>query len=314
MSIVADHVIDAERRVVAFSAEADPAVVVEAGETILFRTVDTEAGRVRTEGDRVSLDSLDAVAEGISGGNPATGPVYVRGAQPGDVLAVDVLEIEVDSRGWVCVFPGVGPLRHLIETEQTWFFDVDGEHATRGSMTVPTRPMIGVIGVAPADGVVGTDFAGRHGGNLDDRYIAAGSRMYLPVNHPGALLALGDLHAAMGDGEITGSGLEIGGRVTVRTELIRGHTLEWPVVETPEAWYVHGAGDVWRDAVELASREAARLLEVEWQIPASEVPVYLTLAGDLGVCQDCQPSPFGVVARLGVRKSPTVPTLLASQR
>jgi amidase len=283
----------------------DPALTVDRGDLVRFEAVDTERGRINSERDLVSLESVGE--QNVSGGNPATGPVAVRGATVGDILVVSVEHIDLEPRGWACAFPGIGPLRSRIDRERTWIMDIKETSVCRGELEVPLRPMVGTIGVAPESGTIGNDFPGPHGGNLDNRYIRPGAIVYLPVRQPGALLALGDLHAAMGDGELTGSGLEVSGIVTTRVDLIPARALRWPVVETDDAWYVHGAGSTWTDAAALACDQAAEMLEREWGMTPTEVPLYLTLAGDLGVCQACQPSPFPVVLRLGVLKSVGVP-------
>jgi amidase len=302
---MATYTISRMHLVDAFSATMEPVLTVDRGDTVRFEVVDTERGRIESECDLVSFEGVSA--QSVSGGNPATGPVAVRGATVGDVLVVAVDRIDLDSRGWACAFPGIGPLRTRIDHERTWFMDIKETSACRGELEVPLRPMVGTIGVAPGSGTIGNDFPGPHGGNLDNRYVRPGAIVYLPVRQPGGLLALGDLHAAMGDGELTGSGLEVGGIVTVRMGLIPARTLRWPVVETDDAWYVHGAGPTWTDAAALACDQAAEMLEREWDVAPSDVPLYLTLAGDLGVCQACQPSPFPVVLRLGVLKSAGVP-------
>jgi amidase len=283
-----------------------PVCTADPGDSLVFDMVDTEAGRVLSEADVVSLGDVEPGV--VSGGNPATGPVAVRGAEPGDVLVVVVESIIVEQRGWVCVFPGVGPMRSRISRERTWFLDVEGNVARRGDLCVPLRPMIGTIGVAPRSGRVGNDYPGGHGGNLDNRYIRAGATVYFPVYRPGGLLAMGDMHAAMGDGELTGSGLEVGGSAKITVDVLHGHPVGGPIVETEDAWYVHGIGPTWDEAAHNACDEAGRLLEEEWGVPTDEVPVYITLAGDLAPCQACQPSPFPVVARLGLAKSGTCPS------
>lgn len=210
-------------------------------------------------------------------------------------------------RGFVNAFPGVGPLAARVSRERTWLCEIDGATATRGAVEVPLRPMVGVIGVATGGDVVANDFPGPHGGNLDNRLIAAGARVYLPIRQPGAQLALGDVHAAMGDGELSGSGLEVGATVVARVGILRGRQADWPIVETPAAWYVHGAGADWDEAVAVACEQAALQLEREWGLASDDVPLYLTLAGDLGVCQAARPGPFPVVVRLGIRRSRTSP-------
>jgi amidase len=299
----------ADAPVLAFEPHLEPLAWVEPGDTVEFETLDACGGAVASEDDEITLDGVNANRETGSGGNPATGPVGVRGAEPGDTLAVRILSIDLADRGLACAFPGIGPLGRRIKGNRTWFLDLDLEAKVgrRGTLIVPLRPMVGVIGVATGGPTVANDFPGPHGGNLDNRFVRPGSTVYLPVRRPGAMLALGDVHAAMGDGEVTGSGLEAAALVRVQVDVLGGVQSGWPVVATPDAWYTHGAAVTFEDAAAVACEEAARLLEREWGLEAAEAALYVTLAGDLGVCQAAQPSPFPVVARVGVRASSTAP-------
>lgn len=304
----ADYEVPATPPVLAFAPDLTPIVSVPRGSRVRFTTQDACGGCVTSEEDVVKLEGIGE-AHVVTGGNPASGPVEVEGARPGDTLVVDILSIDVHDVGIVNAYPGVGPLAGRVGAERTWLLEIDRAAgvARRRGLEIPLRPMIGVIGVATGGDVVATDFPGPHGGNLDNRFVSTGARVYLPVRQPGALLALGDVHAAMGDGELTGSGLEVAATVVVTVDVLEGRQAEWPIVETADAWYVHGAGPTWDAAAATASEQAAVQLEREWALSRDEVPLYLTLAGDLGVCQACQPGPFPVVARLGVRKSATAP-------
>lgn len=305
--------VPAEPPVLAFGPDLEPVASVDPGALVEFETLDACGGAVRSEDEPITLEGIGADRSHVTGGNPAAGPVEVLGAGPGDTLAVRILAVDPASRGLACAFPGVGPLGGRVARSRTWFLDLEDGVARRGALTVPLRPMVGVIGLATGGEVVANDFPGPHGGNLDDRHVAPGATVYLPVRRPGGMLALGDVHAAMGDGELTGSGLEVAACVRVQLEVLRGVQSGWPIVETEDAWYTHGSADDWEGAAAIACGEAATLLEREWGVPAEEVPLYLTLAGDLGVCQAAQPSPFPVVARLGVRKSETCPRPFRSE-
>lgn len=132
-------------------------------------------------------------------------------------------------------------------------------------VSFPAVPMLGVIGVAPAEGEIATFAAGRHGGNMDDHFNRVGSTVHMPVFQKGALLAIGDMHASMGDGEISGTGVEIGGDVLIEVNVLKGNAARWPVTETADSWYTHGTTDTdLNEAIKLACEEAADLLVEQW--------------------------------------------------
>jgi amidase len=291
--------------VIAFEPTMAPQVLAQPGDRITFCTLDACSGEVQSEHVAVPLDATYDPRRG--GGNPASGPVAVEGAQPGDTLVVEILEIRLAPRGLLLMWPGIGPLGGQIDAPRTWIFELSDGVASRGELVIPLRPMIGVIGVATAGERVATELVGPHGGNLDNRHAAVGSTVLLPVRQPGALLAIGDVHAAMGDGEISCSGIEAAAEVTVELGLIAGRQSSWPIVETGDRWFAHGSAPDLSAAAQAACEEASSLLRREWGLSAAEAVGYLTAAGDVGVCQCCQPSPYPAVARVGVVRSETAP-------
>jgi amidase len=145
--------------------------------------------------------------------NPATGPVYIKDAEPGDVLKVTINRIELDEKGTVVSGEELGLLGGILKDVYTKIVPIRGGKAVfDGRTEIPVRPMIGVIGVAPAEGEINTGTPGRHGGNMDNTMVGEGASLYFNVEVPGALFACGDAHAVMGDGEIGESGLEIPAR------------------------------------------------------------------------------------------------------
>jgi amidase len=144
--------------------------------------------------------------------------------------------------------------------------------------------MIGVIGVAPESGSISTSLSGRHGGNMDCKLIRTGSALHLPVLVEGALLMIGDLHASMGDGEICGTGIEISGKATVRARIAKGE-LHWPLLETSDAWHSITSGATLEEAISEASHEMRRLISKAWGWDSTDVYLYLSARGDVGVNQ-----------------------------
>jgi amidase len=241
--------------------------------------------------------------------NSATGPVAVRGAEPGDSLVVEFLAIEPVEQGVATIIPGFGQLIDKVESPRTYVFRVEGDEvAMTDRIRFPARPMVGVIGVATEGEELTNAYAGRHGGNLDDHLHGPGSRVYFPVRQAGGMFAVGDMHAAMGDGEICGTGVEIAGEVTVRFDLVKGRQAEWPVTELADRWVSHGTSNgVFAEAMDAACEDAAKLLVDQWGFAMEEAFVFLSVACDVNVCQACRPSPFSSIARVEVPKIDACP-------
>lgn len=185
---------------------------------ITFETLDCYANQLRDgqgNKDHVNWDNV----------NPTTGPVYVEGAEPGDTLKVTIESIDVADFGVV----SHGEAVELVDIK-------DGYADFLGKFQIPLNKMVGVIGVAPAGDAINNGTPGSHGGNMDTKLIAEGAVLYLPVAVEGALFALGDVHAVMGDGEVGGTGLEIPADVMVKLELIKGGAPEFPLLETDDAY------------------------------------------------------------------------------
>jgi amidase len=257
---------------------------------------------VTSEQDLFTSLDLDRV-------NSATGPIAVRGAEPGDSLIVEVLEINPGPRGAGMVIPGFGQLSAKVPGPVTRIFRVEGGMIHMNDrVSFPVRPMVGVIGCA-TDGEECINFlAGRHGGNLDNHLHGPGSIVYLPVQQPGGMLAIGDMHACMGDGEISGTGVEIDGDILIRVGLHKGAQGTWPVTELQDSWVTHGTtlGDI-GGAIELACEEAARLLVDHWGFSMADAFIFLSVACDVGIAQACQPSPASAIARVKVPKIAACP-------
>jgi amidase len=303
VAVAATHRLSRDQVIWSFGPDLEPVLEVEPGDTVTFETNDCFTGQIRSEDDLVTEIDFARV-------NSATGPVAVKGAEPGDSLVVDFLEITPGPRGFATLIPGFGQLIDQVESPRTTVFDVEGDTIRMSDrISFPLRPMVGVIGVATDGEEVTNAYAGRHGGNLDDHLHAPGTRVYFPVRRPGGMFAVGDMHASMGDGEICGTGVEIEGEVVVRFDLLRGKQSTWPVSEREGDWIAHGtsSGD-YREALQAASEEAARLLVDRHGFSIEEAFVFLSVACDVGVCQACRPSPFSAIARVVVPKIGACPT------
>lgn len=299
----ADVRIPKDQHVWAFSADMQPVVTVDPGTVIEFETFDCFTGQVTSEQD--TLEALD-----INRLNSATGPVYVRGAEPGDTLSATLIDIVPGPLGSAMVLCDTGQLIDHAKAPVTRMFSIEnGTISMNGTnVSFPAKPMVGVIGVAPAEGSVGTFMADKHGGNLDDTVNGIGATIHFPVRQPGGLLALGDLHARMGDGEISDTGVEVPGTVYVRVDLIKGKQARWPVTETADHWYTHGTSqESLPDAIKFACEDAANLLVSEWGFTMEDAFIFLSCTSDVGIAQACSPCNGSIIARMGVPKFAACP-------
>jgi acetamidase/formamidase len=213
-----------------------------------------------------------------------TGPIWVEGAEPGDVLQVDVLSTQHSGWGWSSVVEGLGFLKDRFREPYLFHWQLEGD-ATRSLFpaVVALRPFLGIMGVARAeDGAFRTRPPGPFGGNLDVRELCAGSTLYLPVYNDGALFSCGDGHAAQGDGEVCINGIECPLDVTLRFNLYKQQNLAGPLVEasdtiapdsTANAWVVVETGTDLAEAARAATNRMIDLLASRWGL--SEVHAYL---------------------------------------
>jgi amidase len=243
-----------------------PAVAeVEPGDVLVTTTQDCFAGAVRTVDD---LPSKVCTAF-----NPVTGPFHVAGAEPGDTLALHFVDL-TPARDWgmSATFPHFGALTtthttamlHAPLEERVWRYEIDiaagivRYHARRCDLTVELAldPMLGTVGVAPAGGEArSTIVPDAHGGNMDTPELRAGTTLYLGVNVPGALFALGDGHARQGQGEVCGVAVETAMRVTVAVDLIKGAPTAWPRIETDHQILSIGVARPLEDAFRISQHD-----------------------------------------------------------
>jgi amidase len=188
-------------------------------------------------------------------------------------------------------------------------FDVaDGWVTMNDRVRFPARPMVGVIGVATGGELAPTLDAGPHGGNLDDNLHAPGTRVLLPVRQEGGMLAIGDMHAAMGDGEVCGTGVEIDGDVLIRLGVLPGVQTHWPAAVLDDVWVTHGtAHEDLTAAVDAACDEAGRLLVDQWGFTVEDALIFLSVACDVGIAQAVHPCPGTVIARVKVPRITACP-------
>lgn len=272
-----------DKVIFAMSKENEPALSVDSGEKVVFETMDCFSGEVCSAEDTVSNIDFAKV-------NPATGPLFVNGAEVGDTLKVTINRIKVDEQGVILTAPGLGLLADGIKQEETVIVEVTDEVAKYKGLNIPLRKMVGVIGTAPAGEPVNTGTPHDHGGNLDTISISEGATIYLPVNVEGALLAMGDMHAAMGDGEIMGAGLEVAGEIEVEVEVLKDAQFPLPFIETEKLYITLGSRETMEEASQLALNNMVQFLQTKTDLTFNQAGMFLSMAGDLKVSQAVNPN------------------------
>src|SRR3954447_14820396 len=295
------HRLSRDQVIWSFGPDLQPVLEVDPGDVVTFETNDCFTGQIRSEDDLVTDIDLSRI-------NSATGPVAVRGAEPGDSLIAEILDVRPIEWGVATLIPGFGQLVEDVQTPLTRLFEVrDGVIKMNDRVSFPAKPMVGVVGVATSGAELSNGLAGLHGGNLDDHFHGKGAKIYFPVRQPGGMFAVGDMHAAMGDREICFTGVEIAGEVDIRFDLAKGKQATWPVTELDHAWIPHATADAYDAALKLCSEEAAKFLVDEWGFTMEEAFIFLSVACDANICQACRPQEFSTVARVSIPKVSATP-------
>ena len=268
--------------VFALGDSKENAVKVQQGEILEFHTRDCFNNQIDSEDYVMDVLDWDHI-------NPATGPVYVEGAEKGDVLKVEILDIKLDDMGTMCCLPETGVLGADITENQIKKVPVNDGKAIFNQFSLPLNPMIGVIGVAPENESVPCGTPGRHGGNMDNTKIAKGATLYLPVFHDGAYFGCGDVHACMGDGEIMVSGVEIGAAVSVRLTVLKGVSIDNPRLEDAENIYTIASSEDIEKAIYTATKDMCGILQKNLGYTLNEAGMLMSAAGNLQFCQVVDP-------------------------
>jgi amidase len=254
------------------------------GEIVIFETLDCYGNQLQNEETAFTSTGIRRDFN-----NPATGPLYVEGAELGDTLKVEILDIQVADHGVMAVRPGAGALGDVFQSARTKIIPVRaGQAIFNEQLSLPLHPMIGVIGTAPLDEMK-TTVPHLHGGNMDCKRIIKGSTLYLPVFVEGALLSIGDLHGLMGDGEIVICALEMQGSVTVKVEVIKGQRLPLPFVVEGDSVMTISSEETLDQAATSAAKAMHAFLQQEVGIDVHEAGMILSLIGELKICQIVDP-------------------------
>jgi amidase len=276
-------VIPAEQPAYAFSADAPARWRLEPHVPFEIQCSDGVLGKIAHETDVLTEIDLDHV-------NPVTGPIWIKGAEPGDTIVVVLEDITVPQDwGYMLLVPGFGLLGHRITTSQTTIVSIDRGAVIFAGTRIPIRPCIGTIGVAPEGKAQATMLPGDHGGNIDTSDICAGSRLYLRVNVPGALMALGDGKASMGDGEVSGTGVGVPINVRGHIELLKGRSWPRPILETASEWQVIASEVTLEAACCLATADMVQIVMAAKGWSWEKAYMFLSIAGSLRICQVVDP-------------------------
>jgi amidase len=297
----------ADKYVKAFSPFDQPAYRVAPGEVVRVETRCASAGVIRESVKAPTNDELYAKTGWVLG-MPMTGPIYVEGAEPGDALAIYIAAIDFEDAGWTVAQPGRGAAGELIAEAEVRVIPIrDGMIPFGFGVRLPLSPMIGAIGTAPRDRAIDSGIPEAHGGNLDCALIKPGATLYLPVNVPGALLGLGDLHAAQGDGEVGMAGLEVSGSVTMTLRVVKQPAMPLPLIDTGTIVSAIVSAPDLDEAARRAVQEMVKWIAASTDLGVNDANMLVSLVGDVRICQIVDPlmtcrmdMPSDILAQIGI--------------
>lgn len=277
------HQLDDSHVLFAFDGTLEPALRIASGESVRIRTKDCFSNQLQKPEDTLDEINWDAI-------NPATGPVYVEGAVAGGALKVEIENIELDAQTASCTGKDEGVYGDKLAGWSTRLCAIEGEELVwNETLRIPLNPMIGVIGVAPAGEPVNCGTPGSHGGNMDNTAIGKGAVLYFPVAVDGALFGCGDMHAVMGDGEVSVSGAEVAGYATVKLTALPDLHLVDPVIETATHFGIIASAESLDAAADRAVHEMVELVHARTGVDEAELVMLLSLVADVQVCQMVDP-------------------------
>ncbi len=257
-----------------------PTISISDGETICIKTKDCFANQITVEDYDFKKLDWDNI-------NPVTGPIEVRGAVSGDVLKVEILEINVADKA--VILTGADHFYNLpLEKNQIKVVDIVNDKVIFNGKELPIRPMIGVIGTATPDNT-NSGTPGLHGGNMDCKELVKGSTIYLPVNVDGGMLAVGDLHALMADGESCLCGAECCGEVVLKVSVVKKYQGFLPLIENNEEFILIQSSETLDIAVICVVERAVNFLVKEFNYQENDAMALISLIGDVNICQFVNP-------------------------
>lgn len=264
-----------------FDRRIAPVARVAPGQEFIVETEDSRGGLTRLP-EHTTPEYLLGIRRKGYHGNPVTGPIYVEGAEPGDTLAVHILEQTCDTLGYMGYWPFLFHLEDFFQQPATVLCEIRGGKTVvfAHDIEFPVRPVIGTIGVAPPLEAIASGAMGKHCGNVDVQEMAAGTVLHLPVFVEGALLCLGDCHAIQSDAEI--GSVEIRSEVRLRCEVIKGRSpnMTWPRLETADTLVTIGIATPLEEALRQALREMLFWIEERTGMSKHEAYLLIGCVGD----------------------------------
>ena len=286
---------------------AEPVAHVKAGGFLEANSLDCFGNALQKPGDPFSNIKID---------NPLTGPFFIDGAEPGDTLVVHILDLQVEGKQGVGTFgPGFGAANSTHYTpmvekeplpERAWYYPIDAERKmitfqaldSDFKVEFPLHPFLGCVGVAPANGEARSSLVpAEFGGNMDAPEVSVGNTLYLPVNVRGALFYFGDGHAAMGDGEVAGSAVEVPMKARFQFELVKGKSTEWPRLENEHELMATGIYRPVDDAVRIAVTQLVHWIHRDYGLSELDAYELFSKVGKLHLTEMVDPN-YVVVASI----------------
>lgn len=286
----------------AFSPDMTPQLTVKQGELFLLETRDCFANQLCSNEDTLEELDWDRI-------NPATGPVAIEGVKAGDMVRIDIKKIELSGRSVMTTIPGAGAIQGISQFSTRVFDNSRGTllvETAKGTLELPLKPMIGVIGLAPPEGSIPNGTPGKHGGNMDCKLIGENTSLYLRASVDGGLFGCGDVHALMGDGEVLVCGAETPAKVTLAASVVEAAPLPVPFLETDSLFVAIATARSAEEAFKTAIDHMFSFLTETAGLEEGDAGRLMTLVGELKFCQVVDPEvtirfefPKYVLAELG---------------
>ena len=277
-----------------FAADGKPVLTVKSGDVVTMDTIcaidELEKLGAAPDDPMRELKEIEAkVTDKGPGPHVLTGPVAIQGALPGDVLEIEILEIRLRSPyGWMQIDPQAGSLPEEFPYLRSKLVPLDDRNKVAEfapGIRIPVRPFFGVLGVAPPEGRLSSGPPAYNGGNMDNKWLVAGTKLYLPVQVPGALFSAGDGHAAQGDGEVCVTAIETNLTGVFRLTVRKDMKLRWPRAETPTHYITMGLHEDLNEAARRAAKEMVDYLVTERGLSRDDAYMLTSAAVDLHVTQ-----------------------------
>jgi len=284
-NVIPDHVLTADQKHNKFSKLIPPVLTVKSGAVIKADTYEASDRQLHSKANLEDLANID-----FGPIHPITGPVYVEEAEVGDILAVDLLKIDLHDYGWQAIVGGFGFLTDRFPDPKLNIHKIDVKNKTsmfNDKVKIPLKPFPGIMGVAPdTEEMLSTIPPRANGGNMDDPSLVEGTTVYFPVFVKGALFSIGDGHAVQGLGEVCGTAIEAPMTFTYRLRVIKDKPeIKEPQYETDDYYAVTGFGTT----IDIATKKAANYmvdhLSNNYDISAEDAYMLCSLVGDLKIAE-----------------------------